>query len=335
MTMTAPNHEHQALAKRDADDMFKFGLEPAGLTEAMDLCKLISESGMFGGTQGGKLSPQSALVRLMTGRQLGIPAMAALQNVYDVYGRPALSARLKMALVLRHPECEKFEHVSSDNTKAVYVVKRRGQAEKTFEFKIEDAHRAGLVKKDSNWEKWPRRMCQARASSEAADVVFPEACMGLPVLEEAEDEGRRASDIVVEVTKPETVPARDWDAEAAKLKAALTEAAELGGAAVKSAREMFKRFQEEAPAEHAQAVLAFYNELAAKKRAATNGQTTAPAQTAAAPAESAHSAAAQRAAREARENAGRNPHPYLPPSQRGDSYEGPSEPPIPFGGEGK
>ena len=205
-----------ALAAPQTFDSFRLGLEPNSFGEASRFAAIVAKSGLY------KVkTPEDALVRLMTGRALGLPATVSLQHVYEVYGMPSLSARLKMTLTLRHPECEVFEYVESDAKHAVYRIKRKGSPERKFEFKIEQAVVAGLVKKDSAWEKWPQRLCEARASSHASDVVFPDACMGLPTVEEALDLGP------TELTKPDASPAqaatqRDFDAEALKLKEKIT-----------------------------------------------------------------------------------------------------------------
>ncbi len=103
-----------AITKREADDMFRFGLEPDGFEQAMKLCETISNTGMFSGNKDGSpAKPALLLVRLMTGRSLGFPAITSLMYIYDVYGRPAIAARAKVALTLRHPECEQMEIVQA------------------------------------------------------------------------------------------------------------------------------------------------------------------------------------------------------------------------------
>jgi hypothetical protein len=317
MTTTPPNSHDDpsrpsvALAKTTPDNSFALALEPNDFQHAMSLAQLISDSGMFAPKGAAKVTAQEALMRLMTGRNLGIPAVVAMNHVYSIYGRTGLSAALKHALVVRHPHCEAFEHVSSDNTKAVWKVKRKGSLEHLVTFTIEDAQRAGLVKPDSNWLKYPRRMLQARARGEAADIHFPDATMGLPTIDELEDEMQ--GEVVPQGAPPPQVAARDWQAEADALKQAVTDAAASGKTEDKKAvHALIGKFSAEAPEELAKGCKDFYNlVLGAKKKDEPKGATTAPAQPAAPPA---------------------NPHPYLPPNARGDNYEGPLEPPIPFGG---
>jgi hypothetical protein len=322
MTTTQPNHADDpsrpsvALAKVAPDQSFALALEPSDFQHAMSLAKIISDSGMWAPKGQAKLTEQQALMRLMTGRNLGIPAVIAMQHVYDLYGRTGISAALKQALVQRHPQCEIFEHVSSDTTQATWKVKRKGSPEQLVKFTIEDAKRAGLVKPDSNYEKFPRRMMQARARSEAADIWFPDATMGLPTIDELEDE--MVGEVVPSPGSPPPQAAtRDWAAEADVLKQAVTDAANSGKKEdAKAVRELIAKFSADAPEEHGKSLQALYNMLLGKKKESAKtdatAATTAQAATTTAPAA--------------------NPHPYLPPNQRGDNYEGPDEPPIPFGG---
>jgi hypothetical protein len=313
MTTTPPNSHDDpsrpsvALAKTTPDNSFALALEPNDFQHAMSLAKIISDSGMWAPKGAAKLTEQQALMRLMTGRNLGIPAVIAMQHVYDLYGRTGLSAALKQALVLRHPQCEIFEHVSSDTTHATWKVKRKGSPEQLVKFTIEDAKRMGVVKPDSNYEKFPRRMMQARARSEAADIWFPDATMGLPTIDELEDEMQ--GEVVTAGAPPPQVAARDWQAEADVLKQAVTDAAASGKTEDKKAvHALIGKFSADAPEAMGAELRTFYNlTLGAKKKDEPKGSasTTAP------PA---------------------NTKPYLPPNQRGDSYDGPEEPPIPFGG---
>lgn len=218
-----------SLVRVPAND-YRLALEPNNFREAQSLAAMVSKSGMFA-SKDALLSPESALVRIMTGRALGLPTFIALMHIYDVYGRPALSSRLKISLCMRLPEFEYFDHISSDNNQATYRAKRKGRPEIERKFTLEQAKTAQLVKKDSNWEKWPHRMLQARASGELADLLFPEATMGLPNLEEAADGLGRADVERAEELRGEVVsggyptqagPARDFDAEVADLRKRLT-----------------------------------------------------------------------------------------------------------------
>ncbi len=189
------------------------------------------------------------------------------------------------------------------------MVKRRGREAKKFTYTMEMAKLAGVVKPGSNWLTVPHRMLEARASSWASDVEFPDAAMGLPTIEEAED-FHRPGEMRGEVVPP-TVPARDWKAEAEKLKAELLGAKDAEAAKLVRAR--CTAFYADAPAEAAKDLQTFYNELKAKAQGGKKAPADAPPAATAPPAAS-------------------KPAEYLAPHLRGDSYDGPLEPPVPFGG---
>jgi|HubBroStandDraft_4_1064222.scaffolds.fasta_scaffold238183_2 hypothetical protein len=249
-------------ASPPTDDGFRFALEPAGFREAQTVAAIVAKAGIC------KVkTPEEAMIRMMTGRALGIPTFIALQHVYDVEGRPSLSSKLKVALCMRHPDCEYFELVESDEKHATYRTKRRGRDEVRRTFTVDMAVRAQLVKKDSNWEKWPHRMCQARASGELADVVFPDACMGMPSVEESYD--ARASELVGEVvttaepqpspSPPQAAPMRDYASEVALLKHRISNAKTTDE--LKGLRKDAETFAESAGEPYAADVKAFYNKM--------------------------------------------------------------------------
>lgn len=311
-----------ALARVSPDNSFALALEPGDFQHAMALAKIISDSGMWAPKGQAKLTEQQALMRLMTGRNLGIPAVIAMQHVYDLYGRTGISAALKQALVVRHPHCEAFEHVSSDLKQATWKVQRRGSPEQMITFTIDDAQRAGLVKPDSNWAKYPRRMLQARARAEAADIWFPDATMGLPTIDELEDEMRGEVVAPAGQLPAQAAPQRDFASEAETLKQAIADAANGTADDKKAVRALFKKFEADAPAEAVDEIKKFYALIMGEKKGKA-----APAEAPAAPQASPTTNATPTGAAKASEPQGE----YLPPNKRGDAYDGPLEPPPPFG----
>lgn len=193
------------------DDMFRGGLEPAGFADAAKLSKLFSDIEFCGAK-----TPADALARIMFGRELGWGAVQSMRNVYVVYGRPCLDAAAMVALCKQSPLCEEFTCVETEDTHATYRVKRRGSPAVTRTFRIEEAQRAQLVKKDSNWEKWPKNMCRARCCSNIANEVFPDVTRGMRTREESEEE---MIGEVVQVAPRHVAQAqaRDFDAEKSDL----------------------------------------------------------------------------------------------------------------------
>jgi hypothetical protein len=293
----------------------KFALEPNDFASAERFAEMIVKSGMFTDKEGRPPTVGSIMLRIMTGRTLGIPSAIALQHVYDVFGRTGISAALKRALVMRHPDCEKYEMLESDEKHCVWLVKRKGKTERRVEFKIEDAVRAQLVKKDSNWEKWPRRMMQARASGEAADVDFADACMGMPSVDELV-EGLDREPMAAPVGAALASaggggpPPRDWAKETAEMASKVGELVAKGE--TKTARELYNLFAQEAPEAWLEQLKSAYNRAIAEAK-------TKSAAAAAKPVDKGEAKGAQPTLPVGE---------YLPPNKRGDSYDGPDQPPA-------
>lgn len=191
------------------DPAFKLAMEPSSLEALYKMAAAIAKIGLCG-----VKAPEEALARMLCGRELGLTMMQALRGVYVIEGQPSLSAALKEALCLSHPEvCEEFTLLETSDKKAAYRVKRRGRAAREYAFTIEDAQRAGLVKEKSGWAKWPARMLMARAKSSAADAEFGDLLLGFATREEMEDERIAVREVRGAAAPPAPASGRTVDAE--------------------------------------------------------------------------------------------------------------------------
>jgi hypothetical protein len=305
----AQPREETELAKllerdRIAQQQHRDALEPRDLASARELAEMIHKDGMYPSPDGEVPSIGSVMMRLMAGRQLGLSAAIAMQQVHDIRGRLGLSAALKRALVMRHPSVERAEFTAISNTSATYVVRRKGGADRAFTFSIEDAKTAGLFKKDGAYEKYPRRMMVARASSEAIDTECPDITLGFDTLETMID------DVRTETPAPPAVPPRDWKGEAAAIKDKIVRLIQSGDQ--KGARAVYNAFAAQAPEASIEDVKHEYNlAIAEAKKASASPETKVKAETKPGPQPSLPGAS----------------DPYLPPHQRGDAYAGPLDPP--------
>lgn len=159
---------------------FRVGLEPTTFEGAIKLAEIAAKAKI-----GGCEKADDALVRLMAGREVGLTAFASLTHVYVVNGRPSLDSITILALCLRSPLCEDFSLVESTEKKATYRAKRKGRNARELTWTHEMAVRAQLVKKDSNWEKYPEAMLRARCITALARIEFPEAIGGFFEVDEA------------------------------------------------------------------------------------------------------------------------------------------------------
>lgn len=168
-----------ALATRNGD--WDLALEPANLPDAWVLAGYLANSRLVPSIN----TPEAALAVILTGRELGIPAMAALRGIHIIEGKPSASAQLLQALVLRSGKAKYFDCIETTNTRAVYETQRVGSARPmTLDYSIEDAIRQQLVKKGGNWEKIPRTMLRWRVVAEMARAVYPDVIMGIYIPEE-------------------------------------------------------------------------------------------------------------------------------------------------------
>lgn len=158
--------------------------EPRNFDEAMRLAVTYAKSNLLGEVR----SPEAALLVMACGADLGISPTAALRGIYIVKGRPFLSADLMVALCLRRTDlCEFFSCTEVNATSATYETKRKGAPVAKSTFTIDDARRAGLLKDDSAWLKYPQDMMRHRAAARLARMVYPDIVMGFNVPEEADE----------------------------------------------------------------------------------------------------------------------------------------------------
>jgi hypothetical protein len=143
--------------------------------------------------------PAAIAACILTGREMGIGPMTSLKVIHMVQGTPSLSAEFKRARALELGH----EIVYDETTTTRCVVRGRRVGEDnwlTVTWHIDDAKRAGLLGKDV-WKQYPRRMLEARATSELCDLKFPDCSWGLATTEELQDGG------VAELDAPEVRPA--------------------------------------------------------------------------------------------------------------------------------
>jgi hypothetical protein len=147
-----------------------------------DMARTLAQSSLIPDALRGK--PADIWIVLMTGRELGLQPMRALQCIDVVKGKPVLSAELIVGIVKASPLCEYFDLIKSDGTVALYKTKRTDSPnEVELGFTIQEAEQAGLLKKD-NWRGYAASMLRARAKKYLAREVYPEVVMGLAIEDE-------------------------------------------------------------------------------------------------------------------------------------------------------
>ena len=165
------------------------GLALATMGEAMQFASMVAKSDFAPKDFKGK--PESCLLAIQHGSEVGLSPMQSLQSIAVINGRPTIWGDAALALVQSSPACEyvkEYIEGEGDNATAVCEVKRRGYPAPTVSrFSMADAKRAGLAGKTGPWTQYPARMLALRARGFALRNAFADALRGLVTAEEAQD----------------------------------------------------------------------------------------------------------------------------------------------------
>lgn len=164
-----------------------FGVVLNGFDEAWRMASAIAKSDLA--PKDFRDKPENCFIAMQMGAEVGLPPMAALQNIAVVNGRPSLWGDSALAIVMVHPAYEshrEFFEGAGDSKIAVCQIKRRNHELHTVKFSVADAKKADLWGKDI-WKKYPDRMLQMRARGWALRDKFADAFRGLSIAEEAMD----------------------------------------------------------------------------------------------------------------------------------------------------
>jgi len=135
--------------------------------------------------------PESCLLAIQHGSEVGLSPMQSLQSIAVINGRPTIWGDAALALVQSSPVCEyvrEYTEGEGDGLVAVCEAKRKGYPQPTVvRFSMADAKRAGLAGKSGPWSQYPGRMLTLRARGFALRNAFADALRGLITAEEAQD----------------------------------------------------------------------------------------------------------------------------------------------------
>jgi hypothetical protein len=162
-----------------------FNLTPRNLTEAMKLAELMARSELVPKDFRGK--PESVLVAVQMGAEVGLAPMQAMQNIAVINGRPSVWGDATLAIVQASGMLEWIDE-QDDGETATCTTKRAGYPKPTVRtFSMTDAKQAGLAGKEGPWKNYPKRMRQMRARAFNLRDAFADVLRGLAVREEVED----------------------------------------------------------------------------------------------------------------------------------------------------
>jgi hypothetical protein len=167
------------------------GLALASIDDAFRFATMVAKSDFAPKDFKGK--PESCLLAIQHGSEIGLSPMQSLQSIAVINGRPSIWGDAALAVVSASAVCEYVteeieEGKDGEALVAICTAKRRGYPKPTVSrFSVADAKKAGLWGKSGPWTQYPKRMLQLRARGFALRDAFPDVLKGLVTAEEAQD----------------------------------------------------------------------------------------------------------------------------------------------------
>jgi hypothetical protein len=123
-------------------------------------------------------SPEQAAWLMARAYELGFPITAGPETIDAIQGKPVLKPMAALALVYRSGLLASMQVEEKPDACTITMTRTNGISG-SYTFTTDDAKRAGLVKPDSNYEKWGKNMRYWRAVGFCIDRVFPDVTLGL------------------------------------------------------------------------------------------------------------------------------------------------------------
>lgn len=170
------------------------------LDEEMRICKGLVDNNMVPESLN---TPGKLFAARQLCRELNLPVMSAIRQVYVVNGSPSLWGDTPLGIVRRSGQLESIDEYTIDDQynrigvenknltapifAAVCEIQRKGYVKKTFFFTVEQAKAAGLMGK-SLYSKYFQRMIQMKARGLGLKNEFSDILMGIAMAEYDYDE---------------------------------------------------------------------------------------------------------------------------------------------------
>lgn len=149
-------------------------------------------------------SPEQAMAIILTGRELGIGPMAALQGIDVIQGKPSISPQLMLAMVNGTGQVEDIK-VETGVDGATVTIKRKGRSAYTTTFGPKEARAMALDGKD-NYKKQPAVMYQWRAIGANLRVTFPDVIKGMYTMHDSDGTPDTGADFIEAESLEEDAP---------------------------------------------------------------------------------------------------------------------------------
>lgn len=164
--------------------------------------------------------PESTTAAMMYGREVGLPPMTTLQNLFVVNGKVGMYAEQLRAMVLAAGHEFVIDEMTSHECR---VSARRKDSTRwsTFAYTMDQARLTPAYQKNPNYKQRPVEMLFARVTGLMCHAIFPDVIRGMGVLEELVDLGDQASEDAVPVQATEEKSTRTVTRKKATPKAAV------------------------------------------------------------------------------------------------------------------
>lgn len=154
---------------------------PPALVEPFTIGRVFANSGFFDDAH----SAAQAITKVLAGKELGIPPLAAMTGIFLVQGRVQLSSTTMAGLIKRSG---KYDYKIKQHTDKICEIEffENSKSVGISTFSIDEAKAAGLIRPSSNWAKYPRNMLFARALSNGFKWFCPDLAFA-PVFTEGDE----------------------------------------------------------------------------------------------------------------------------------------------------
>jgi len=218
-------------------------LAKAPLTRAsFDMMQVFASNYIKAGLSQKGETEGTLILKIQTGREVGLPPMAAMRHLYVVNNRVTMEGAAMLSLIKRDLRCELAEAGWDDENKRgwFHTIRSQPQSDEVFYFSMTDAEQAGLANKGT-WQQYPQIMCPWRAVAMGGRFVWADVLLGLHTPEElgADVEIVHGAPRVItsevadaeaaQPTEPEPEPTDEVSAELSELQARVQEAGEKAG----------------------------------------------------------------------------------------------------------
>ena len=135
--------------------------------------------------------PADITIVLLTGKEVGLSPMMALQTIDVIKGRQVIEGTALLALIRSNVANPYIKLEQAEDGEKATCTMARSKSEEDMEesftsvWDMTRAATAGLTHKD-NWKHHKSEMLQWRAVSECARIIFPDISMGLYLRDEVE-----------------------------------------------------------------------------------------------------------------------------------------------------